>query len=354
MEVGKEIFYTQFGSHVYGTNVPGSDLDYKGVFIPTTRDLLLQQAKHTSINRNTNPDPHAKNSTDDVDIELFTLQGFLRLCKEGQTAAVDMLFSPPRLWKHWTKEWDFIVQNRDKLVHKGVSAFVGYCQTQAAKYGIKGSRIASVRSAVEFLDTLPRQDKLLDHWEAVQTFVASHQSDKYSSINKQGKRDPFIKITQCKAPHGKMEDHFEVNNRKIPRHAVVKYANEVFKKILDNYGQRALKAERNEGIDWKALMHAVRVCAEAKELLMTGFVTFPRPERELLLHIRKGNLPYKKVAQIIEEGVQEIDICQKQSVLYQSIDEPFWEKWLLDVYLSHVVKSPVSVDSPFGEDFKIC
>jgi hypothetical protein len=354
MEVGKELFYTQFGSHVYGTNVPGSDLDYKGIFIPSTRDILLQQANHTSINRNTNPDPHAKNATEDIDIELFTLQGFLRLCKEGQTVAVDMLFSPTNFWKVRTPEWDFIIRNRDKLIHKGVSAFVGYCQTQAAKYGIKGSRIASVRSAVEFLDTLPRQDKLLDHWGAVKAFVAEHQSDKYSSINKQGKRDPFIKITQCKAPHGRYEDHFEVNNRKIPRHGAVKYAKEIFQKILDNYGQRALKAEQNEGIDWKALMHAVRVCEEAKELLMTGFVTFPRPERKLLLDIRKGNLPYKEVARIIEEGVQSVDLCQEKSSLPLSIDEDFWEQWLLDVHFSHVMERTEDIDSPISSDTQIC
>lgn len=347
MEIGRELFYTQFGSHVYGTNVPTSDLDYKGIFVPSKDDILLQRAGRTSIDRNTNPDPHAKNSSEDIDVELFTVQGFLRLCKEGQTAAVDMLFAPKKFWVKTSPEWEFIHKNRDKLIHKGVSAFVGYCQKQAAKYGIKGSRIASVRAAVEFLKTLPSHDKLIVHWESILKFVEDHQNDNYSSINKSGIRDPFIKITACRAPQGRLEDHLEVNGRKIPRHAIVKYATEILQKILDNYGERAKKAEKNDGIDWKALMHAVRVCNEAKELLSTGFVTFPRPEKDLLLKIRKGELPYKEVAQVIEEGVQEIDTYQEQSKLPEAIDEQFWESWLTDVYLSEVMKSPIRIDSSF-------
>ena len=31
----------QFGSHVYGTNTPASDLDFKAVHLPPARDILL-------------------------------------------------------------------------------------------------------------------------------------------------------------------------------------------------------------------------------------------------------------------------------------------------------------------------
>jgi hypothetical protein len=36
-------------------------------------------------------------------------------------------------------------------------------------------------------------------------------------------------------------------------------------------------AETQEGVDWKALSHAVRVGTQALELLKTGHVTFPLP-----------------------------------------------------------------------------
>jgi hypothetical protein len=70
-------------------------------------------------------------------------------------------------------------------------------------------------------------------------------------------------------------------------------------------------------------MHAVRVCEEAKELLSSGVVTFPRPERKLLLQIRKGELPYKRVADIIETGLEELKSAEQQSKLNSVPDEEF-------------------------------
>jgi predicted nucleotidyltransferase len=41
-----------FGSHLYGTNSETSDRDYKGVFMPTREQILLQRIPH-SINEST-------------------------------------------------------------------------------------------------------------------------------------------------------------------------------------------------------------------------------------------------------------------------------------------------------------
>lgn len=57
----------QFGSHVYGTtNLPTSDLDYKAVYIPSIRDIILQRPKNT-ITSHTKKDYTAKNTAGDID-----------------------------------------------------------------------------------------------------------------------------------------------------------------------------------------------------------------------------------------------------------------------------------------------
>jgi predicted nucleotidyltransferase len=33
----------RFGSHLYGTDTPDSDVDLKGVYLPEARDILLQR-----------------------------------------------------------------------------------------------------------------------------------------------------------------------------------------------------------------------------------------------------------------------------------------------------------------------
>ena len=61
----------KFGSHLYGTNTSKSDLDYKGVFIPSKKEVFLNEIEHT-INYSSGNN-ESKNSSDDLDIELYSI-----------------------------------------------------------------------------------------------------------------------------------------------------------------------------------------------------------------------------------------------------------------------------------------
>ena len=45
----KILFETKFGSHVYGTNTPLSDLDFKGIYQAEYRDIILNKAEMNVI-----------------------------------------------------------------------------------------------------------------------------------------------------------------------------------------------------------------------------------------------------------------------------------------------------------------
>lgn len=301
--MNKTIARMQFGSHIYGTNLPTSDLDYKSIFIPDGYDVIMQRpAKH--LMNNTKTDTSKRNTAQDIDDESFSVQRFLQLVNEGQTVAIDILFTPDSFYLLNHPIWRLIHGKRSELIHKGTSAFIGYTKQQAAKYGLKGFRVALLRQTLEWLKSFPNDRAKVGEIgdEAIQTFLLST-----------GSAD--AKISMVKAPNNQVEPHLDVANRKIPYHASIHYAVEVFQKIFDNYGARALAAEKNEGVDWKACTHAVRVAREAEELLLTGFVTFPRPEKDLLLKIRKGEMDYKKCEAIIEEGLVKINEAQAKSTL---------------------------------------
>jgi len=85
------------------------------------------------------------------------------------------------------------------------------------------------------------------------------------------------------------------------------------------------------------LSHAVRVNFEGQELLTTGFITFPCPERKLLLDIKIGKLPYKEVEVIIEKGLQELEDAQVKSILQDKPDLAWAEDFVYEVY-SGIVK----------------
>lgn len=79
----------KFGSHLYGTATSESDVDYKGVFLPSKEDILLGNIpKNYSFSTKVNG---SKNNPDDIDVELYSLHYFIKLACEGQTVALDML-----------------------------------------------------------------------------------------------------------------------------------------------------------------------------------------------------------------------------------------------------------------------
>src|SRR5580692_9978115 len=148
----RNIVTIKFGSHLYGTSTPASDLDYKSVFVPSAQDIILQRVKATITNHR-QKGIGEKNCAGEIDIESHSLQRFLQLASEGQTVALDVLFSPESaMVEPAHAEWREIMANRRRLLTKKSASFVGYVRTQSNKYGIKGSRVAAARGALELLE----------------------------------------------------------------------------------------------------------------------------------------------------------------------------------------------------------
>lgn len=327
MQNSREIVRIKFGSHLYGTNLPTSDIDIKSVYLPSGRDILLQRVRPT-INESSKLDPNVKNSAVDIDHQSFSLEQYLKLLTEGQTLAIDVLFAPEAFYqpieggKRCDEIWTKIKDNRSKLLTRGVNSFVGYARRQAAKYGVKGGRIASLRKILDLLQGFDPAKKLANYEDRVSDLV----HDQTSALE-------HMAFVKCKGPQeGQLIPHLEVCDRKVPFTISVKQAVAVYQRVFDSYGARALLAEKNESVDWKACMHAVRVSAEAVELLSTGHVTFPRPEAPLLIQIRKGELEYKKVSELIESGLAEVEEAAKRSILREKPDLDFVDEVIVEAY----------------------
>jgi hypothetical protein len=313
-----------FGSHLYGTNLPSSDLDYKGIFLPSANDLLLQKPtrNYTIFSKDIPSDKNTKN----VDIELFSLQEYLRLLLEGQTIALDMLFAPRRFYinySNWTP-WEEIQDNKIELIHSGISSFAGYCRTQAAKYGIKGSRISTLKKTIEWAKEFPERDRLRQHEENLTALI--------SDLNSNDK--DLIKLATLKS---NKELYLNICGRTFPLGVTFKYLLSALEDILSEYGQRAKLAESQDGIDWKALMHAVRVSNEALELLKTKTISFPRPEKDLLIKIRKGELAFQEVSEMIESKLVEMEEAKSNSTLNKTPNYRLADEILMRAHKSVII-----------------
>jgi len=324
----KLIVEMRFGSHLYGTETPLSDLDYKGVYIPDARDILLQRVRDT-ISQSRPKALGEKNAAGDVDCEIYSLQRYLELLSEGQTVALDMLFVPEAVMvSEAGPEWREIQANSDRLVTRRAASFVRYCRQQANKYGIKGSRVAVARTALALLTSA----------EAV-----------HGSTTKLGAIEPEVTYFVSTAEHaslldmampgGRLVRHLEVCGRKMPFTSSIKSAREVLQRLVDEYGERALQAERNEGVDWKALSHAVRVGREALELLATGRITFPLSCAAEVLAIKRGERPYAAVAEEIERLLEAVEVAATRSTLRDEPDQDFIDDLVARTYRASVLEA---------------
>lgn len=321
------IIQIKYGSHLYGTSTPSSDLDIKGLYIPLAKDILLQRVQPIiSFKR---PKAHGeKNTSEDVDYELYSPERFLSLLAEGQTMALDMLFAPTSaMLMEPHPLWNEIKALAPKLLTKQAGSFVRYCKQQANKYGIKGSRVAAARIALEYLteaeSTHGSTAKLAVAAESLKALAADHE---------------FLAIGEDTEPNGNPVLYVEICGKKALFNASIKSARAIAQRLMDEYGERARAAERNEGIDWKALSHAVRVGHEAIEFLTTGHITFPRPEAAHLVDIKLGKLPFQQVSEEIEQLLIEVEAATAISTLPDSFDKTVMDDFIEKLHRDSVLQ----------------
>ena len=305
-----EVVKMVFGSHLYGTATPWSDKDYKGVFFPWWKDVVLQRVPR-SIRESTKPHSDSKNTPKDVETEMYSLHYFIHLACEGETVALDMLHAPSKFWITHTETWKDLVKNREKFYTKSLKAFVGYARRQAAKYGVKGSRLSEAKTVLEFLKAQSPSTRVSDVWDSLPRGEHIHKS----------KNDV---------------DHlYEVCGKKLNSRSYCLHHVPMLEAFVNRYGERARQAEQNEGVDWKAVSHAFRAAYQVEHILRHGGYTYPLPETEWLCKVKGGTLHFTtEVAPKLDTLMTQLEELSAASTLPEKVDRTYWDQWLYDTLTS--------------------
>ena len=309
-----------FGSHLYGTSNENSDKDYKGIFMPSKKDILLLRVPK-SINFDTKPTgvEGLKNTIDDIDEEYYSLHYFLSLASVGETVALDMLHAPEQNTIETSDIWKDLVKQREKFYTNDLKSFVGYARTQASKYGIKGSRLSDAKSVIEYINKID--------FETVNDISVLRLSNFWSDLPV---GEHIIKHTEKDKNGIRM---YEVCNRKIPETSSLAYLKGVVSKFYENYGARAKQAALNEGVDWKAISHAFRAAIQVKEILTKGTIEFPLNDAPFLLKLKEGKFHYKNdnIGKQLDDLIDELEELSVNSTLPKQVDKEYWDNWLVEV-----------------------
>jgi hypothetical protein len=299
---------TRFGSHLYGTDTPQSDTDIKGVFMPNRRMLFLNNVPK-SISYQRKKEEGERNNSEDVDIDLWSFHYFIELAMKGETNAIDLLHANKGNIFISSEIWEDIYFHRSKFYTKSMNAFIGYARTQAARYGIRGSRIDAARKVLDAIEDedprlLLRMDDIWDKLPVIEH--CQHLEDTAAGIKQ-----------------------YQVCGRTLQNTTSTAYSHNIIRKFLSNYGERARLAAENKGIDWEAVSHALRAATQLKEILVSGDLKYPLANADYLRVVKQGKLDYlNEVAPALENMMQELEELSAESKLPAKVDRSFWENFI--------------------------
>lgn len=259
------IFETVFGSQVYGVSTPESDEDFRGVCIPPReiRDSLLINFEQ-------------KDSWDGYeDRVIYNIKKFFQLCKEANPAIIEFLFIPSEFWVRIQPSWDEVINNRSLFLSKKVKhTFTGYAHAQLGR----------IKTHRNWLLHPPKIKPAREDFELpINPRLSSEQINAVVSL-------PSYVFTLEYREEAEKEKYY---------HEAKRYW-DMYENWKKNRNPNRAKLEEKYGYDTKHAMHLVRLMYEGEEILMTGNITFPRPEREELIAIRSGAYNYDELMNKVE------------------------------------------------------
>jgi predicted nucleotidyltransferase len=342
------------GSYLYGTNSESSDKDYKGVFLPNLKDLILGKApKHYT---STTGSFNEKNSSDDVDETYYSLHYFLELAAKGDTNAIDILFAYTNndAIIETSPIWNKIIENIDKILTKNVKAYLGYCKSQCIKYSIKGDKLKNYKTFKELLETEMLLNMYGDSYtlkefldkklEIADIHVNLSENIPYEFIDKFIPKSGEERVKFTKLPLGdhcyfetalNKESYLVISDVKFQLNDSIKSTLKKVNNVIDSYGKRADAAANDNGVDWKAISHCVRVILQVEQLLSENKITFPLINANFVKSIKYNtiDMTYEEIMKWIENHIMHIDeVLLPKSTLREKADYKWIETFILNCY----------------------
>lgn len=284
----KIICKIKIGSYLYGTNRPDSDLDFSGVFLPSTQDLLGLQACPGEMGESVKISEGPRNTKGDVDCKFYSLQKFINLAAQGQPGQLELLFAPLEMYEHvdasetLTPTWQEMRNNYGWfLSKKSVLPFIGFALAQAHKTTIKGDNLNRLRAVAEWGSKLLPAEKQepLSNWifssgSADNMYRFRWPSHRLSAYPQMARFEFEVK------ENDKCYETFRIAGRQYDPGVKVKTFLKNIDDLIAQYGSRS-EAAAAHGLDYKSLMHAYRLIGQAEELLTEGKISLPRPPKEI-------------------------------------------------------------------------
>lgn len=329
---GRLVFIVRHGSHAYGTNIEGSDEDFRGAAVAPKECYLGFKNKFEQL------------ELKDPDTTIFELQKFFSLASGANPNVLETLFVDPSDHIFVSPAGELLLEHRDKFISKRARfSFAGYARGQLHRIklhrgyllnppthkptreefgllpepSIPTGQLLAVKAAIKkeldrftlgFLDDF-REDQKVAIQNAMQDILVELEitrDDQWlSAARKIGLTDNFIEYM-------KMERSYDNKKREWDNYNTWK----------KNRNPKRAEMEAKYGMDCKHAGHLVRLTRRCRELFETGKLNVKCLDAEELIAIRNGAWTYEQLIDYTETEHAKLDeICAKSKIANEPDDK---------------------------------
>lgn len=265
------MFLTLGGSHAYGTNIDGSDVDVRGVTLNSRNELLGLSHFEQFLDRET-------------DTTVYGFSKFIGLISSCNPNTIEMLGGEPDQYLMLSPEGRLLLDNKNLFLSKrAVHSFGGYAQAQLRRLqvAIAKDRVEPMQKGQFMLSTCNSAMHTLEEAHNIpHGFVSLHLSD---TLGESGEPVIFVKPTAALD---------RIREYGLSLYDLSTYLDELrgIVKSYGNLGHRNGNAMRKGDSKLnKHAMHLVRLYLMAFDILEKGEIrTYRANDRDQLMEIRSG------------------------------------------------------------------
>lgn len=335
---GLPIFRCISGSHAYGMSTPESDIDIRGVFVPSLDYLLgfMKRVQQIEVSRSSEfvmltellgesgvvtldaNDMVSKRTkkpdgADDTETVVYAIQKFMGLACGANPNILELLYAPDNCIIDVHPLWEMLVEKRDLFLSRAAcKSFVGYGYAQLGRVArhrrwllsppkkqpertdfdlppeplmTREQRGAFYVVVAHLLREHPEMERV---WEAIKSIIEAEKFPGWEGIVQKG-GIPGAAMKPLQELTGVSDNFIAVLQREQAYHKAVDEWHKYQEwKAKRNPKRAALEAKW--GADTKHLCHLARLISMGEEIMTKGTLTVHRPDAEQLRAVRERGI----------------------------------------------------------------